>query len=129
VEPDARAQSRGDELLDPQIARIDRLQLGRDQPDAALENLQRYARLDALAPQRATACHAQIPVERLDQTGFAAAVCAVHEPAIAAAYLERQIAQHPLAFTPDIRAPQADQYAAIGACRVMLARAGARRCP
>ena len=47
VQTDAGAEPRGDELLDPQIARIDRLQLGRDQPDAALEQLQRHARLDA----------------------------------------------------------------------------------
>src|SRR5580658_9913970 len=88
------------------MTRIERLQLWCDQAHTALERMQGNTGLDAGADDAATTCGTQVTVEELDETGFATAVCAVHEPAVPCPHIERDITQHWGALAPYARMPQ-----------------------
>src|SRR5581483_6308784 len=82
------------------------LQMGRDEPDAALERLQRHARLYTDALDAAPNGDAVISIERTQQGGFPGAIAPVDDPALPRAYFERNLLQRAVLIQIDGRLGQ-----------------------
>jgi hypothetical protein len=76
------------DLVYGEVVRMTRLQVRRDEAGAHFELLQRNAGLDAGSLDGAVAGDAVVAVERAQESGFAGAVGAVDDPAVAFVYFK-----------------------------------------